>query len=250
MNNAFLSNNFGFFKVKINKFHYTDNRTSETPNYLALMLKGNAKIVYGRTVLEIAEGDIFFIPKNLGYESFWYGDQIEWISLGFSDFPESNYKKYILQKIVCDDQTKKLFFDIRLNEPISSHNLGTFYTLLSLILPKMKTEEKSPVIILVNEAKRQMTLHSDLEIPKIARLCGVSESTLYSAFKKVLNITPNEVRLEILAEKAVLLLTTTDKSVEEISSNLGFSSASYFRKILNKTIGKTPREIRKNNSTL
>lgn len=250
MNNVFLSNSFRFIKINFNKFHYTDNRVCETPNYLALMLKGRAKIVNGKKALEINEGDILFIPQNLGYESFWYGDQIEWISLGFNHFPESEYKKYTLQKIACDEQTRKLFFNIRLNEPINSRNLGTFYTLLSYLLPKMETEEKSPTTLLVNEAKRQMALEGGPQIPKIARLCGVSESTLYSAFKKVLNKTPNEVRLEILAEKAVLKLTTTDKSVEEISSSLGFSSTAYFRKILAKTVGKTPREIRKSTPTV
>ena len=46
-------------------------------------------------------------------------------------------------------------------------------------------------------------------------------------------------------EKAVTLLTATDLSVEEISSQLGFSSAAYFRRVLRQITGKTPREIRK-----
>ena len=46
-------------------------------------------------------------------------------------------------------------------------------------------------------------------------------------------------------EKAKQLLMTTNISVEEISRMLNFSSASYFRKILKKYSGKTPKEIRK-----
>ena len=250
MNSVFLSNNYNFVEVNLNKYHYTDNRKNETPNYLALMLKGNAKIVSRKETININSGDVFYIPRNIGYESFWFGEEIKWISLGFRYFPEGEYKNYKLQKIDCSNDAIELFKSIDLNEPINSKNLCTFFTLISTLLPKMQTEEKSVNTLLVNEAKHQMTLRSDLAIPKIAKLCNVSESTLYSAFKKVLGKTPNEARLEILCQKAVLLLTTTDKSVEEISSNLGFSSASYFRKILNKTIGKTPREIRKNNSTL
>ena len=44
---------------------------------------------------------------------------------------------------------------------------------------------------------------------------------------------------------AVELLTTTDKTVEEISSLLRFSSAAYFRKVLRKHTGLTPKQIRK-----
>ena len=53
------------------------------------------------------------------------------------------------------------------------------------------------------------------------------------------------MKQEILCEKAVQLLTTTDLSVEEISNRLLFSSSSYFRKIFKKYTGKTPRQIRK-----
>ncbi|MBQ4116900.1 MAG: helix-turn-helix domain-containing protein [Clostridia bacterium] len=52
-------------------------------------------------------------------------------------------------------------------------------------------------------------------------------------------------RCEILCEKAVTLLTTTDKSVQEISDMHGFSSTSYFRKILYRYTNNTPRDIRK-----
>jgi transcriptional regulator GlxA family with amidase domain len=41
------------------------------------------------------------------------------------------------------------------------------------------------------------------------------------------------------------MLTTTNKSVQEISDILGFSSTSYFRKILKLYTDKTPLKIRK-----
>ena len=50
---------------------------------------------------------------------------------------------------------------------------------------------------------------------------------------------------EVQFSKAVELLITTDMQVEEISSLLNFSSTSYFRKVLYKHTGKTPREIRR-----
>jgi transcriptional regulator GlxA family with amidase domain len=43
----------------------------------------------------------------------------------------------------------------------------------------------------------------------------------------------------------VELLLTTNKKIEEISEMTGFSSGSYFRKVLKKHLGYTPREIRK-----
>ena len=58
--------------------------------------------------------------------------------------------------------------------------------------------------------------------------------------------TPNTQRQIILCERAVELLTTTDRPIEEISTALGFSSSAYFRKVMREHTGMTPREIRKN----
>ena len=82
-------------------------------------------------------------------------------------------------------------------------------------------------------------------IPQAAEACFVSESYLYYTFKKNLKIRPNDYRQKVLCEKAVSLLKTTDKKIDEIADCLDFSSASYLRKVLKKHIGKTPREIRK-----
>ena len=57
-------------------------------------------------------------------------------------------------------------------------------------------------------------------------------------------MTPNEMRQQIAVEMAVKLLITTEKSVQQISDKLGFSSTDYFRRILRKHTGKTPRQIR------
>ncbi|MBE6729298.1 MAG: helix-turn-helix transcriptional regulator [Ruminococcaceae bacterium] len=79
----------------------------------------------------------------------------------------------------------------------------------------------------------------------VAKHCAVNESTLYWAFKTAANKTPNEIKNKFLCQKAIMLIINTNKSVQEISDSLGFSSTSYFRKILKANTGKTPREIRK-----
>ncbi len=55
---------------------------------------------------------------------------------------------------------------------------------------------------------------------------------------------PNEYRQRRLCECGIELLISTDKNLEEIATLLDFSSGSYFRRVLKKHTGKTPREIR------
>lgn len=245
MNDIILSNNYVFRKIKLHKFHHTDNRLYSHPHYLALLLKGNAKLVSKNEVIELKEGDVFYIPADYSYESFWYGDTMEWLSFGFTYFPESEYKQFKMQKIDCCEELKKAIREIPVGTDIDSSALGAFYTVISKLIPLMQLDSKSKKAVLFEKATKIMTDNTDWDIPQIAESCGVSESTLYTAFKKVSSKTPNQIRHEILTQKAIRMLTSTDKSVQVISDILGFSSTSYFRKILFENTGKTPTQIRK-----
>ena len=50
---------------------------------------------------------------------------------------------------------------------------------------------------------------------------------------------------QIKVNRAVNMLKYTSASVEEISTELGFANAAYFRKIFKSHTGKTPLKIRK-----
>ena len=109
----------------------------------------------------------------------------------------------------------------------------------------MKHAEKKHINPTIELARKYMAEHTNAKISDVAKHCSMSQSGIYLLFKQNLNQTPNEVRLEIICDKAVELLSTTALSVQEISDRLGFSSTSYFRKTLKAHTGKAPLEIRK-----
>ena len=51
--------------------------------------------------------------------------------------------------------------------------------------------------------------------------------------------------LSMMIEKGVEMLRTTDKSIEEIASELGFVSPNYFIAVFYQKMQKTPSEFRK-----
>ncbi len=246
MNGILSYDAFRFVEINLDKYHYTDNRGGSPHHYIALMNKGNCRLVSQDRTVEINEGDVFYIPMGLPYQSYWYGNnEISFISLGFRLFPEANDKNYCLQRLNCDDSLKNGIKNIRINKPVNSRTLSDFYEILNALLPIMETENISRNEQIYIKAKRYITHNTECSASDIAKHCNVSESTLYLAFKTAANKTPNEIKNEIICDKAVFLLSTTDKSVQEISDTLGFSSTSYFRKTLKTYVGLTPREIRK-----
>ena len=246
-----LSNNFNFNFFVIDKYKYTDNRKGSPYHYLAYMESGSSKIVSDDITINIKAGDFFYIPKGLPYQSYWYSEgEIRFLSLGFHLFPESNDKEFLLQKINIDEALKTRILKIPTTKITDSFILGNFYSVLSSLIPLMQYTVKNPPKYILEKAKKYIYENTNCKVSDIAKYCLLSESGLYNVFKKESELTPNELIQKIRCEKAVLMLTTTNKSIEEISNSLEFSSTSYFRKVMYRYTQKTPREIRKSSENI
>lgn len=247
MNNIIFSDCFRFVEICLEKYHHTDNRRGSPQHYIAYMKKGRCKIVSPERSIEVQQGDVFYIPMDLSYQSYWYGDsEIRFLSFGFNFFPDAEHKDFILQRIDCDSTLKQRIAAIpTMKQNIDSRTLGEFYGILAQLCTLMKTEPLGRDERLYRLVRKHIYDNPEARAAELARLCGISETTLYSVCKRASGKTPNGIRQEIVAEKAVMWLSSTDKSVQEISDTLGFSSTSYFRKSLRKETGKTPSEIRK-----
>lgn len=245
MKDILLYKNFSFNIYKFKKHKYTDGRGGSPFHYIAYMIKGHSKIVAEGVSIEIGEGDLFYIPEGLPYQSYWESDDdIRFISLGFHYFPETDDKDFVLQKIECGDDIKQAVADVPISDYVDSKAIGAFYSTLSRIIPHLKSGRRKEGGLTVERAARFIYDNINCKVADIAEHLLVSRSELYLIFKSESDMTPNELIQAVKCKKAQMLLATTDRPVEEISDALGFSSASYFRKVFKKHTGKTPRQIR------
>ena len=248
MNGAFLSDNFNFRRIRFEKYHYTDNRQGSPMNYIAYMLKGNAKIVSNHKTVNVNGGDVFFIPVNLSYQSYWYGnDEIEFLSFGFLNIESKDNLNFNLQTVDCGNPLKEVILTIPTEgSALSCETLSIFYGVMSKLIHYLKQNQPiSKKDEIVNTAKKYISVHTDCSVSEVAQSCYISEPYLYLIFKEKVGCTPNEYRLKIKCRKGIEYLLTTDKTVEEISNLIGLSSASHFRRILKSHTGLTPKEVRK-----
>lgn len=250
MNNTQFLNSFYFRRYQRHKYHLTDHfKTNGSPgHFIARMIKGSAKFKSLNKTITVSEGDIFYIPKGLKYQSFWYGneeDEILFDSLRFQHFPMLDSYNYSLQTIDCSPEASALLLKIADKMTVNCTTVGMLYLFLGEVLDGMEQKARHHIDI-AEIALDYMHNHTNFLISDVAEHCKVSESTLYGIFKKAYGTTPIEKKQEIFCERAAELLITTDLSVEEISAMLGFSSSSYFRKIFKKHTGKAPLQVRKN----
>ena len=244
MKQIVFSRKFFFVRYSYEKYHYTDARDGANMHYLAYMCKGRCRIVSDEGTIEAGPGEALYIPMGLGYQSYWYGeDGVSLHSIGFTHFPEAGTQSFRLQRL------KPEFWEpvaqIPLTGEVDSAGLVALYSVLEKLVPVMETEQSTDCTRILEEAVKFIRQDPFCRIPDVAHHCCVSESALYGIFRRHAGQTPNEFKQAVLAEKAVRLLTTTNLPVQDISDRLRFSSASYFRKVLKKYTGKTPRQIRK-----
>lgn len=248
MNGAGFRKGFFFTRYQYAKNHYSDNRKGSPRHFLAYMEQGSCRFSWAEGELEIRQGEAFYIPMGVGYQALWEGEQVVFRSYGFNFFPEAEGKSFAACKL-SPELTESLL-QIPLEQIPTSQALGSFFSLLAQLLPALEVACYGGSHPTYEAARQYIQANPDCRISQVAEHCNVSESALYALFKKVAGKTPNDVRQQLLAQKAEHLLLTTDRPIQQISDELGFSSVSYFRKIMKKQTGKSPRAIRKTGPNL
>ena len=86
--------------------------------------------------------------------------------------------------------------------------------------------------------------YTDVTALEVAEYCNLSYSYFSRTFKKIMNQSFTEYLNSYRLTKAVQLLSSTDKSIVEISEKLGFSTPSYFIQQFKAKNGVSPKKYR------
>lgn len=85
----------------------------------------------------------------------------------------------------------------------------------------------------------------NLTVNELCKKFFISRTTFYSITKPYIKNGIAAYVREIRLEKAKTMLCTTDKTVEEISIELGFNDCNYFRRVFKKHVGISANKYRK-----
>lgn len=87
---------------------------------------------------------------------------------------------------------------------------------------------------------------NEREVAFYAQAMCITPRYLTSAVKRVSGITPSEWLARVIVQKAKELLATTTLTVQQISDELNFPTASFFGQYFKRHVGTTPRLFRMN----
>lgn len=86
--------------------------------------------------------------------------------------------------------------------------------------------------------------NAELGIDEIASRMGLERTQFYRKIKALTNFAPVELMRNLRLKQGQHLIKTTDKSMSEISYEVGFSAPAYFTRCYREAFGETPTETR------
>lgn len=112
---------------------------------------------------------------------------------------------------------------------------------------KQKEFTGKRIAAIIEEARFRMRANVDqlLDLEKLSQEYNIGYSYFRKMFKKYTGVAPHQYYLELKIMRAKELLLSTDKSIKEISFELGFQSIFYFSRIFKKKVGINPTDLRK-----
>jgi AraC-like DNA-binding protein len=117
--------------------------------------------------------------------------------------------------------------------------------LLSFEMQKEFTGKRIAHIIEEVRFKMRAAVDGNIDLKQLADQYHIGYSYFRKMFKSYTGVAPHQYYLELKIMRAKELLLSTDKSIKEISFELGFQSIHYFSRIFKSKTGISPSELRK-----
>lgn len=221
------------------------------------VISGTGVIICDDQIYTVKSGDTFLLPE--GTDQIYYSNpdnQFERIWINFKGELSKNLLKiYNLEDTVVFEGVNT--FDIlskihkecsEINDPEEYKN-QTARSFLELVqfLSSNKSNKKSSSCA-IEQIRLFIDRHimDNMKISDIAENFSFSKEHIIRIFKKNYGITPHQYILQSKIRLAMIMLKTTDMSIEYISDKLNFSNSHHFSTQFKKIMGYKPSQYRKN----
>lgn len=212
---------------------------------ISYRLCGTAEFKMQDTYFSATPGNISFIPANVDYEVEYDGGESIVIHLS-----ECNYT--VAENISLDNLLilKNEFEDLptfwKENNSINktkSHIYNILQIISDCFYKGHSDSDFDKAVRFIDE----MYLRTDFSIDDICKNINISSSTLRKRFQQYCGISPIEYITRLRLKKAVELLMQGGKSIKEISFICGYNDEKYFSRLIKKTYGLPPSQLKNSN---
>lgn len=217
--------------------------------YRFVYVKSGSMVVYSKNLeFFLNVGDMIFIPSGVPFKmvlSEENGNTIVY-RVHYRYFPNVDYYDYQMQVFkpsnrIVENIEELKNFDRNI---VNSEFIWKAYRLLDEF-EKLMNKNQEIGALKIEKALDFMRENDNYTIPELAEMCNMSRSAFYTVFQRVVGCTPIQTKHRFQAQKAEILLKSTDLTIDEIAEKVGFQSTAHFRKVFHSRYHCSPNEIRK-----
>ncbi|MEG7530709.1 MAG: AraC family transcriptional regulator [Hungatella sp.] len=251
--------------ISMSKYQGDWNSIPHTHNFAELfyVVSGKGTFYLDEETYPIGASDLMIVPPHTEHtEQSYDSNPLEYIVLGIEGITFLEQENSRGRVIYNYSQKAEMLYLLKLivkevQEEQNGCHLVCQYLLDVLLIQIMRLQKFVPApISSVKMTKEcgQIKRYLDANYAELITLDTLSEMThmnkyyLVHAFAKYTGLSPinylNSKRLEVSKE----LLVSTNYSISQIASSIGFSSQSYFSQVFRKSTAMTPNEYRKTNA--
>jgi AraC-like DNA-binding protein/quercetin dioxygenase-like cupin family protein len=246
---------------------------------LVVVLDGQGKHQVGREIYDISAGDVFVLlgdvshcypeTKQLSLINILYDPgnlRLPRADLGalpgyqalFEVEPRLRQRRRFQNRLKLDmeqlGQLMKLIAEME--SELRSKAAGARYVatahfmrivaFLSRAYSRMPVGEQKPVSQ-ISELLGYMERHyaEPLAIADLARVAGMSETSLYRTFRQIMGRSPIDYLIRLRVDRAAQLLRREALRIKEVSEAVGFTDSNYFSRQFHQVMGSSPREYQR-----
>lgn len=268
-----LNSNFNFEYIYRDSY-FTMNANNNFDSYYGLyyLVYGERKFFIDRKIYLLKKGDFLFINKNTLHRSTYYTDTPhERILIKFTDKIIENLihiigKEQFLQLFVSPQYhipnkvrekllslLKNIEFEFTDKDDYSEFLIqGYLNNLLITLIRYIESGNNSP-LSLTKEEKNILTIvdyiHENYKscpaLTDAAKMAFLSPSYFSRSFKKTTGFNYSVYLTNVKIYASIKLLLETNKTIQQISEESGFSNSNYYCDVFRKIMSVSPRRYRK-----
>ena len=220
---------------------------------IGVLIRGSATFTaQNGTKIPLCEGEAIYIPKGQLYYSDWSGSpDISFYSVSF-DYIEQHAAShfYPLQKFkYTDDMIKTVELLHRLVADGGDNlyiAIGKFYEMYPQIKNSLSVAKHNTSYLEIMQAVSyiEQNCTSNFTVFSLAKMCNMSESKFYAAFKLGTGFSPTDYKNHVRILRAEQMLTQNNCSIEYICEQLNFCSPAYFRRVFKAHTHMLPSQLK------
>lgn len=274
--NTDFSSDFELLYISKSKFENDWHSTAHFHPFTEIFFitNGSGDFHLDANVVNVSKGDLIIINPNCLHteKSNITNDPLEYIVFGINNLSlihhgsptlvnSDDIKKSDLYRVINSDDLgiySKLIDPLLINEieNKSSNYELVCKSLVTLIIVFISRRESNDVA-LKKVSKKQLNLEcmkiknyldshysENITLDKLASMSHVNKYYVVHSFTKQIGVSPINYVINKRIAEAKNLLKTTNYSIRDISSIVGFSTSSYFSQMFKKVTGFSPKEYK------